>query len=232
MARLWNASDTTSCCEILANQQSSFRHRFGGEPSHSGIVPARGQAPIHLVVTFDLADERVPFAQPGVVELPLFYPFQYDGSSMSYRVLNDSAIEIVEPPNRKFTPSFPFDGYPQIFPPLPFSLANPIAIDELFHDDFLRERWQEELKDAAKHQRTPDDVDRIAIVECLMQGPPRSTCPNPACNQQSLKLLTVLRGDVLPGFHFWSNDEFGPEVDVTFEYCPQCFLIHTENQCS
>jgi hypothetical protein len=231
MAKLWDLSENASSYEILIDRRSDFRHRFGGQPSHSGIIPARGKAPIHLVMTFDLSDGRVPFAQPSVNELPLFYPFQYNGSGLSYQVLDDSAVEIIEQPGRDFLDDFPFEDYPQIFQQLPISLSDRISIDQYFEDDFLQQRWEEELTRAAEEARVPDEVDRIALVEGLMQGPPRSVCPTPACDQQPMKLLTVLRGDLISGFHFWSVDKYGPEVDITYEYCPNCFVIHTENQC-
>jgi hypothetical protein len=231
MARLWHLNKDTSCFEILIDQRSEFRHRFGGEPSHSGIIPARGGAPVHHVMTFDLSDRRVPFAQPGVSELPLFHPFQYDGSSLSYRVLDDKTIDIVQQPGRDFVDDFPFERYPRVFPQLPVSLSERIGIYQYFKDEFLQEQWEEELERASREMRVPDDVDRIALVEGLMQGPPRSVCAAPRCDRQPMTLLTVLRGDLIAGFHFWSDNEFGPEVDITYEYCPKCYLIHTENQC-
>ena len=231
MARIWDLTEDTSCYEILVDRRSDFRHRFGGEPSHSGIIPARGKTPIHLVMTFDLSDRRVPFAQPGVSELPLFYSFQYDGSGLTYRVVDDDAVEIVQQPSRDFEDDFPYEGYPPFFPQLPISLSERIGIDQYFEDDFLQQQWREELERATTGAWVLDDVDRISLVEGLMQGPPRSVCPAPGCDKQPMKLLTVLRGDLIAGFHFWSDEEFGPWVDITYEYCPNCFVIHTEQQC-
>ena len=231
MARLWSYGANTTCHELIIDRSSAFRHRVGGPSSVSGTIPSQGPAPIHHVMTLDLADSRVPFAQPGLRELPLFHPFQYDGSNLSYRVLNDTSIEIVKQPARGFSESFPYESYPSVFPLFSIALSDRIEISKYFLDPFLKKQGKSELKQAKSEGRILEDIDRIALIEGLMQGPPNTNCTNPACDKEPMKLITVLHGDLIPGVHFWSNDEYGPEVDVTFEYCPKCFTIHTQNQC-
>ena len=231
MPRLWDLTDRPSCYEFFVNQPSDFQHCFGGKPSYSGIIPERGNQAIHLLFTFDLGDPRVPFRQPSVSRLPLFYPFQYDGSSMWYRVCNDESIEITRQPERDFSDDFPFDGYPESFEQMPVSISSRIGIDSYFEDDFLRQCWEEDLETASKMGEKLDDLDRISVVEGLMQGTPRSICIDPKCQNQKMLLLTVLRGNLIDGMHLWSDEEIGPEVDITYEYCPTCFVIYTENQC-
>jgi hypothetical protein len=231
MARLWRLEAETSCVEVFVDEASEFRHRVGGASSRLGLIPIRGVSPIHLVMTLDLTDPRVPFPQPGVSELPLFFPFEYDGSRLSYRIVDDNSIEITEQPERDAVVGFPFEDYPRIFPCIPIALSQRIRIDEYFKDSFIQAQWEDELNCAASERRAIDDIDRIALIEGLMQGPPRTLCRNPACDRQPMSLLTVLRGDLISGFNFWSNDDYGPDVDVTYEYCPGCYTIHTQNQC-
>jgi len=228
MARIWTGD---ACCyELLDGQASQFRHRIGGSSSFTGTTPAGGRLPVHHVMTLDLVDCRIPFQNSVSGELPLFYPFQY-GSSFSYRLVDSGRIEITQQPNGQFTEDFPYANYPAIFPESRISLSERIEITQFFADPLLKKEWQKEVKHAASEGRMLTDIDRIAFLEGLMQGPPSTICQNITCDNQSMTLLTVLRADTVPGFDFWSDDPYGPDVLITYEYCPNCFTIHTQNQC-
>lgn len=231
MSRLWNTTNGLSCVSMMVGVVSKYKHRVGGLSAWSGRVPAGGTKPIHLIMTLDLSDPSIPFSQPGVRELPLFHPFAYDGSRISYRVVGERAIEIVKQPDRKAADNFPFENYPESFPCYPVALSEPIAMEEYLNEDLTGADWEAELEQAAAENRVLDAHDKIAFLEGLMQGSPRTICRTPECNGQTMKLLTVIRGDLIEGFNFWSDSDYGPDVVVTYEYCPNCYLIHTENQC-
>lgn len=231
MSRLWSTTTGLSCVSMMVGVVSKYKHRVGGLSAWSGQVPAGGTKPIHLIMTLDLSDPSVPFSQPGIRELPLFHPFVYDGSRISYRVVGEHAIEIVKQPERNATDNFPFENYPDSFPSQPVALSEPISMEECFNEDSIRADWEAELEQAVSENRVLDDNDKIAFLEGLMQGPPRTICRTPDCNGQAMKLLTVIRGDFIEGFNFWSDSDYGPDVAITYEYCPNCYLIHTENQC-
>lgn len=227
MARLWDLRKNATCCEIIVGRRSAYRHRFGGKPTYSGLVPACGGPPIHLLFTFDLSDPKVPFTQPNCPDLPLLYPFEYDGSRFAYKLDGPHGIVIVQQPARVYTPGFPYDEYPEHFPHYPVSLSDHVGINRYFEDPFLCE----ELVHATSESQKLDDVDRVSLIEGLMQGPPRTACPSPNCNGRPMMLLTILRGDLIDGMNFWSDSEWGPDVDITYEVCPNCNVIYAENQC-
>lgn len=231
MSRLWNTTNGLSCVSMMVGVVSKYKHRVGGLSSRSGQTPSGGSKPIHLVLTLDLSDPCVPFSQPGIRELPLLHPFVYDGSRIAYRVIGDHAIDIVKQPERNAADNFPFENYPDSFAELPLALSEPISMEEYFGEDVANEDWEAELEQAASENRVLDDLDKIAFFEGLMQGPPRTNCLTPECKGQAMKLLTVIRGDFIEGFNFWSDSDYGPDVSVTYEYCPNCYLLHTENQC-
>ena len=78
MSAILNAPETTpGSWELLMGNPSGYRHRFGGVPVHSGIIPGGCQTPVHLLCTLDLADPRISLPIRHVSLLPLFFGFQY-----------------------------------------------------------------------------------------------------------------------------------------------------------
>ncbi len=182
-------------------------------------------------MTLDLRDDRVPFKQPNLRELPLFFPFQYNGGGFTYRVVDDQTVEITTQPKDEFTDDFPYANYPNTFVELPIELSAAVEMDRYWEIEFLREQRQRAIEEAKRFSRIFDKLDQVAVIEGLMQETPRWICGEPACNMQPMNLLTVLRGDLFDGFHFWCNTAFGPDVDIIYEYCPRCFAIKTDQQC-
>lgn len=72
-------------------------HIFGGPANHVGIIPPKTDIPIHLLLTLDLQDKKIPFSSDNLRYLPLYYPLKYGlgGASMQYEVLSDSKIRII-----------------------------------------------------------------------------------------------------------------------------------------
>lgn len=73
-------------------------HRFGGAPSHCGVVPPNTNTALHLLLLLDLADEACPFECGGATRyLPLYYPLKYGlgGPNLQYVVVSDDEIKIL-----------------------------------------------------------------------------------------------------------------------------------------
>jgi len=77
-----------------------FRHTFGGEAHHEGVIPPEGKKPVHLFYQFDLADPRVGWGFPslGLSRFPLYYALEGQGGPFHYHVVSDSRIEILSQP--------------------------------------------------------------------------------------------------------------------------------------
>jgi hypothetical protein len=97
-------SELISSIEAITRSKSCMvvfrrygKHLFGGRPTikMSGIQPP---APIHHLFTLDTHDSLSPIRFDGVRYVPLIYPLAYStgGGRVSYRVLGDSYIQIVE----------------------------------------------------------------------------------------------------------------------------------------
>jgi hypothetical protein len=96
-----------------------YRHTFGGEACHEGVVPPEGKKPVHLFYQFDLKDRRVGlrFPTPGLTRFPLYYALGNLGGPFYYRVVSDSRIEILSQPYPKEFRAEAMRRYPKPFRP-------------------------------------------------------------------------------------------------------------------
>src|SRR5262249_32437184 len=106
-----------------AGESDRFGHTFGGPPRHKGIVPRRGKQPVHLVYCLNTADRKVGVKIPGVRWLPLYHGFVYDWCGLGYRVVSDTAIEILHMETLDIPEDFPYENYPSVFPLFPVSVC-------------------------------------------------------------------------------------------------------------
>lgn len=94
---------------------SLYKHRFGGPLALKVNGAPPGQPALHRLVTLDLLDPKLPDL-PKTRWLPLLYGFRYDGCRLTYRILSNSAIEIVELSPAASLADWPYADYPEAFP--------------------------------------------------------------------------------------------------------------------
>lgn len=61
--------------------------------------------------------------------MPLVYGFVYDGCGLTYRLVGDIEIEVLEMSPRSSTPDWPYPKYPAAFPEKRFGLRDEGEID-------------------------------------------------------------------------------------------------------
>lgn len=184
-----------------------YLHAFGGTLESCGLRFVNLDEPFHLVYRLDLKDPTIPVELDGVRFLPLVYGFKYatNGESFTYRVLNDTEIEIVAPEELLYDSDFPradypsfFDGFPVAFERLPYDPAvaeDALALQAIFGLDGLSRPELERaieigLSDGSvcySRDDLPDpDWTDEQILLCLGrapfgQGAPSASCKNPEC---------------------------------------------------
>jgi hypothetical protein len=96
-----------------------YRHTFGGDARHDGVVPLEGKKPVHLFYQFDLTDPRVGLRFPPLrlTRLPLYYALGNQGGPFLYRVVSDSRIDILSQPYPKAHRAEAMRHYPKPFHP-------------------------------------------------------------------------------------------------------------------
>jgi hypothetical protein len=184
-----------------------------------------------MLFNIELADPNCRLAIPDVRFLPMYYGFQYDSTPLWYRVISDSAIEIVRQDTTKWLDDFPYEGYPVTFHESRIDVAEPVPVNEYLDDDFFRERWSDDVATMKEFGRAPDHNDLIACVSGLWQGAPKSRCINPSCDGRQMDIIAVIEHDAIDGVSLWGDSGTGPEVKIVYEMCPICSLIHATNQC-
>jgi hypothetical protein len=218
--------------ELLHDASSDFSHSFGGAARHEGVVPSGCSRPLHLLYTIDLADPNCRLSHPIARHLPLYYGFQYDATPVWYRVVSDSAIEIVRQDKAEWTDDFPYLGFPASFPELPVRVMDPHAVTDRLTDQYISEQWAADKDSIKENGREPDGNDLIGCAAELWQGAPRDHCINFACAACDLSILAVIEHDAVDGVHFWDEHGEGEEVQLLFQICPKCSLIFATNQCT
>jgi hypothetical protein len=231
MAALYWSSPSFSLESHLWDEMSQYQHSFGGPPRHDGVIHSGCSRPLHMLFNIDLADPHCRLALPQARILPLYYGFQYDSTPLWYRVTSDSAIEIVRQDRTRWLDDFPYKGYPEMFRELPFAVGNPFPVNEYLEQELVLERWSDNVASMKGYGRKPDHNDLIACVTGLWQGAPKTPCINPKCDGRQMDILAVIEHDAVDGANFWDDSGNGPEVQIVFEICPLCSLIHATNQC-
>lgn len=194
-------------------------HRFGGPARHRGAVPQEQEHPLHLTYEFDSTESDFPIKFANFRWMPLYFPFQFEASHLWYRVLSDDAIEIVRQDSTNWTEEFPYANYPAEFPYCSASVNSPVDI-----------RWEIEDIYGEPADDTCDEHDLVALCANFCQGPPRTNCVSPACNNQVMDVFARLRWNEHDDVPF--GDGEWEYTKVYFDICPKCHLIHAGVDCS
>ena len=122
--------------QTLIGQSGQFNHCFGGENDLQIIDFPAGQQPLHRVISLDLTDPRLNISIQGVTQLPLLYGLVYDGCEMTYEVLSNNSIRMIELSPSTSSDGWPYPDYPLFFQSVNLEIglsnaANEESIDEL-----------------------------------------------------------------------------------------------------
>lgn len=119
------------------SESHSFSYFGGSLDLHSGeVIPS---FEIHRILTIHFAD--IPgFKQLPVFAVPLFYGMRHNGCAMSYKVISNSKIEMIEiyPPEPQI--NWPYQNYPALLPYVPLMVSRVILSS---YEDFSSMFWQE-----------------------------------------------------------------------------------------
>ncbi len=108
---------------------TEYAHTSGGTSERDGEVPpSRSTERVHLFYEFNLADPLVdlPSPRPEITRLPFYYALGNTGGMFKYRLVSDTAIEMLSDPYPKarYVPK----PYPKPFPREPIYLQ-PMGFD-------------------------------------------------------------------------------------------------------
>ncbi len=114
---LWRDSEA-----VLLVPDNSGSHSFGGELA---IAPP---VTLQLVVMLDTSTSSVSHWLPSG-NVPLLYPFQYDGADMIYKIKDGKPFDF-EPSEDEITDGWPYDEYPSSFPTRNLRETEKISLDD------------------------------------------------------------------------------------------------------
>lgn len=106
-------------------------HSFGGPARHRGTQLSAIDRNAHLLMTFDLSDQRLGLRVPGLQTLPIYYAFHNDQGSFSYRVISETQIAILSEPYHEASKGTVIDLCSSL--PLEFT-KRPLKIDVSDYD--------------------------------------------------------------------------------------------------
>lgn len=234
-----------SIARVVPNAQGSFRHRFGGTPTHRGIRPRGSSQPLHLLYTFDTKDPLVPVRVRGVRHLPLYYCFPYNAGAVGYQVVSDDEIKILYMETKQVEPNFPYENYPNEFPETAVSLV-PISYEEhktlvyyLACEDYnLRKDYLSQAdKDLLKEMSYP--FAQLGGIQRMWQDIPEVPCPNTKCEYHKydcfMNVFAVVWNRPVPNVYLWDDhpdtrDDL--EVQIIYQICRKCQSIYVCNRCT
>ncbi len=124
--------------EARMGEISHYSHWFGDVLPYS-ITNAPSQGGLHQVLNLDLSDPALRLEGCGLARLPLIYGFQFQYGELEYVILENGNIEIIELDEEGFDSSWPYAGYPSVFPKQSFRLIEPIQSS---FDEFQKDVWQ------------------------------------------------------------------------------------------
>jgi hypothetical protein len=226
-----------------------YKHTFGGASRHSGVVPAGGKQPLHLLYSLDTSDPKLTLKIPGVRWLPLYHGFIYDNRDVGYRVLSDSAIEILHVETTEIAKDFPYANYPTAFPKLPAWLSDSVfdptePVDVFLYRTVFGYEWLTADQRDALHQfmatsyreieehEPPETFEELAEEHrwYLFSNPPYDPpCPNKDCPNHATRgkmhILAVIVNEVAPGIYLYGK--YLDDVQLIFQICPTCHAIYT-----
>ena len=86
-----------------------YSHSFGGPPRHTGVIAKGATKPLQLYYNLDTTDPNCQIKIPGCRWLPLYSATRFQGSSLSYRIVSDTEIEILHLTSTKCVRNYPLD---------------------------------------------------------------------------------------------------------------------------
>lgn len=249
-------------------KKSKFGHAFGGPPRHTGITVS-DFPPAQLLYMLDLTDPRIGLQIPGVQWLPLYYALRNVEGKFSYRIISDSKIQILSKPYKGEKPAAVQHDFPKPLESQPvdleeypydphrlkdaYTFAGIFGLDKLPEKDKARAikklkkewKWREEVEGAFPN--SPASLDEMLYWiggTTLVQGHPRSPCPNPGCEFHSYNCWK-------PPYHYQGKLRFllalfpekndqplyqeiggGNLGELNFEFCPKCYSVVATNPCT
>jgi len=230
-----------SIARAVPNATGVFRHRFGGSPTHRGIVPRNNSQPLHLLYTFDTIDPLFPVRLPNARFLPLYYCFPYNAGGVGYRIVSDEEIEILYMETNRVERDFPYENYPDTFPETPVALV-PVSYEEhktlvynLACEDYRVESEYlcEADRDFLKQSGYP--FTQLGGIQRMWQGVPTVPCPNKKCVECFMDVFAVVWNQPVPNVYIWDDDpEFRDDVEIQtiFQICSRCHSIYACNRCT
>jgi hypothetical protein len=230
----------------------AFEHRIGGAADYVGLTAYEGQPAVHVLSRLDMTDPAVAVRISGARWLPLLCAIRYGACDLGYRVISDSAAQILCQREKKAWEEFPYDGYPTTLPEerialqeTPYDPSNPkhaLCYAGVFGYEALTPQHYASL---SRHivdvgLFVPGDEDFNTPEEFLqengwpfVQGRPVDDCPDPSCPNYGR--LSSMR----PFAIFQEDDSnrirqlWGPNcgsLQIIYQICPFCRAIRTCNQ--
>ena len=244
--------------EVVESESSPFGHRFGGPIEHDGVSEGECGFPCQMLYHLSADDPYLRIRIPGVKWLPLYYSFCFENRTMrtSYRVVSESRVVTYfdQPPSA--VPAgdrFPWGDSPREFPEAPVALQ-PIPFDATNRKDVrqyagvfgigrLSAADKQELLEEFRSEWdswSPDPWSgpMEGLLEAMggpcPQGPPRSACPNPECEnherRNTLELFAIVPSHPVSHCSLWG--EWAEFTVIIYEMCSRCSTITATNQCT
>jgi hypothetical protein len=245
---------------IRIGEQSNYGHLQGGPRSHSGAdCPTCRRALIRLW-QFDCHDPRFVVvgtddtkAFGSLAALPLYYCWTC-GSELTYRIINDDSIDVLQSQGGNPSDDFPYADYPDAYPEMPLRLYRPDDLPKLVRkhiveelDDPIPDDEKQALSDffGRPVRSTLGDLwwHQFGGEPWLVQGDEEIACPNPECEHHSdgetMKIIAAICNDPLGGLPMIESIEtveangrhFNHWVQVVFHICPLCLTVQAGNRC-
>jgi hypothetical protein len=232
----------------------AFEHRIGGAADYVGLTAYEGQPAVHVLSRLDTTDPTVGVMISSARWLPLLCAIRYGACDLGYRVISDSAVQILCQREKKEWDGFSYDGYPTTLPEetvalreTPYDPSNPthaLCYAGVFGYEALTPQQYADLTRHVMNERlfVPGIMDFNTPEEFLQengwpfaQGRPVDDCPNASCPNHG-------RASSLRHFAIFQEDDsnkvrrlWGPNCDslqVIYQICPACQAIRTCNQCA
>ena len=207
---------------------AKYRHQFCGPHELPGAQCPNCERPMLRFLALDTRDPRLNLGDPCFASLPLLYCWQCPVAQgpLSYRILDDGDVSLLQYNHGAPETDFPYDDYPVAFPGAPARLI--------------------QLNDMGQHmlrQYNDDDID--AWYPFLQKYPRLMTCRHqyggepyliqrdtdyqincPTCSGR-MPFLASIGDDCLDPRGFTENES----TQVIYHYCGHCQDVSAFQQC-
>lgn len=246
---------------IRVSKRGKYNHVLGGPSCHRGVFDRRNKKKATLLFDFDLLDPRLGIPSTRRKRLPIYYTFDNNEGEFNYRIVSGSTIRILPPLYADGTAPPAEGAFIELLPQkvdlveTPFDasrLEDAFAYGGIFGFDKLSAADRARaIRKLTKDCEMFGMNDPLASLEKmlflagrspLIQGVPRSPCPNPDCENHSYaaekhfdlagRLRLILH--VIPDAKdkFYKSIGGGDYGQLVFELCPACFSVHVSNPCT